>query len=95
LERQFLQLLQDDGLALPETNKKHQGRYLDCRWPERRLTVELDSYRYHATRHAWEQDRQREREARRRGDDFRRFTSGDVFDRPAELLEELRPLLRR
>jgi hypothetical protein len=49
--------------------------------------------RYHATSHAWEQDRQREREARRRGDGFRRFTSGDVFDRPDEILEELRPLL--
>ena len=29
------------------------------------LTVELDSYRYHHSRHAWEHDRRREREARR------------------------------
>jgi very-short-patch-repair endonuclease len=94
LERRFLQLLRANNLDLPETNKQHDGRYVDCRWPAHRLTIELDSYRYHGSRHAWEQDRQREREARRRGDDFRRFTSGDIFDNPAAMLDELRPLLR-
>jgi very-short-patch-repair endonuclease len=93
LERVFLHLLGKNNLELPETNKRHNGRYVDCRWPARHLTVELDGYRYHSTRHAWEQDRQREREARRRGDDFRRFTSGDVFDHPNQMLDELGPLL--
>jgi hypothetical protein len=55
--------------------------------------VELDSYRYHRSRHAWELDRQREREAYARGDDFRRYTFGDVFERPAAMLRELRALL--
>lgn len=64
-----------------------------CRWAEQRLTVELDSYRYHASRHAWEQDRRREREARARGDDFRRYTYGDVLESPRLMLRELRPLL--
>ncbi|HEX8066332.1 MAG TPA: hypothetical protein VF520_07385 [Thermoleophilaceae bacterium] len=40
---------------------------VDCRWPGRRLTVELDSYRFHDTRRAWEADRRRDREARARG----------------------------
>jgi hypothetical protein len=62
---------------------------VDLRWPEYGLTVELDSYRFHNTRHAWEQDRRREREARARGDDFRRYTYGDV-ERPAAMLRELR-----
>jgi hypothetical protein len=57
------------------------------------LTVELDGYRYHHSRHAWERDRRREREARARGDDFRRFTYGDVFDAPQFMLSELRALL--
>jgi hypothetical protein len=70
LERRFLALLRSAGLPLPETNHKIDGRYVACRWPEHRLTVGLDSYRYHHTRHAWEQDRRREREARSRGDDF-------------------------
>ena len=42
--------------------------------------------------HAWERDRRREREARARGDDFRRFTFGDV-DQPLAMLAELRSVL--
>jgi hypothetical protein len=55
--------------------------------------VELDSYRYHHTRHAWEQDRIREREARARGDEFRRYTWGDVTDDRALVLAATRELL--
>jgi hypothetical protein len=79
--------------VLPQTNRPAGSRRVDCRWPEQRLTVELDSYRYHQSRHAWEQDRHREREAHARGDDFRRYTYGDVFDDPRMMLAELRALL--
>ena len=94
LERRFLDLLRDAGLPLPATNKPTGGRRVDCRWPEHKLTVELDSYTYHSSRHAWEADRRRERQAYARGDDFRRFTHDDVFARPVATLRELRPLLQ-
>ncbi len=93
LERRFLALLREAGLPLPITNRPAGGSRVDCRWPERRLTVELDSYRYHSSRHAWEQDRRRDREARARGDEMRRYTHRDVFEEPAAVLGELRPLL--
>jgi len=93
LERQFVQLLRRAGLPLPVTNRGAGGRRVDCRWPEQRLTVELDGYRYHRSRHAWEVDRRREREARARGDEFRRYTWGDVNEEPATTLAELRRLL--
>ena len=93
LERAFLALLRSANLPLPRTNR-HLGRgYVDCRWPERRLTVELDSYRYPHTRHAWEQDRRRERAARARGDEFRRYTWGDVTEDGALVLAEMTALL--
>ena len=57
------------------------------------LTVELDSYRYHHSRHAWEQDRHREREARARGDEFRRYTYSDVCENPDLMMAELRALI--
>jgi hypothetical protein len=44
-------------------------------------------------RAAWELDRRREREARTRGDEFRRYTYGDVFDSPGLTLSELSALL--
>jgi very-short-patch-repair endonuclease len=93
LERRFLQRLREAGLPLPRTNKPAGGRRVDCRWPEHRLTVELDGYRYHRSRHAWEQDRRRERQARARGDEFRRYTHGDVFDDPDLMMAELLALL--
>lgn len=93
LERRFLARLRDAALPLPRTNVRASGRRVDCRWPEQRLTVELDSYRFHSSRHAWEQDRRREREARARGDEFRRFTYADVVENPAYMLTELTALL--
>lgn len=93
LERRFLERLAAAELPLPQTNRLVGGRRVDCRWPERRLTVELDGYRYHSSRHAWEQDRRREREARARGDEFRRYTYGDVFEDPRQMLAELQALL--
>jgi very-short-patch-repair endonuclease len=95
LEKRFLALLRQARLALPVTNRRTGRHWVDCRWPDLRLTVELDSYRYHNSRQAWEQDRRREREARARGDDFRRYTYGDVFEQPELMLAELRALLLR
>ena len=54
---------------------------MDCRRPERRLTVELDGYRYNHSRHAWEQDR-------------RRYTYQDVAEDSQLMLAELRALLQ-
>jgi len=93
LERRFLALLRYERLPLPRTNRPEGARRVDCVWSDRRLIVELDSYRFHSSRHAWEEDRRREREARARGSEFRRYTWGDVFERPALMLRELRELL--
>jgi very-short-patch-repair endonuclease len=93
LERAFLEVLREEGLPMPETNRPAGGRNVDCRWPDHRLTVELDGYRYHRSRHAWEQDRRREREAHARGDDFRRYTYGDVLEDRRLMLRELHGLL--
>lgn len=95
LEARFLSLLRANDLPLPHTNTRFGGRRLDCRWPAHRLVVELDSYRYHGSRHAWEEDRRRERLVRAAGDEFRRYTWGDVLETPALMLGELRGLLRR
>jgi hypothetical protein len=93
LESHFLERLEEAGLPLPETNRRAGGRRVDCRWPTEQLTVELDGYRYHSSRHAWERDRRREREARARGDEFRRYSYGDVFEDADLMLAELRALL--
>jgi hypothetical protein len=93
LERRFLERLREQGLPLPIANSRAGTKHVDCRWPTHRLTVELDSYRYHHTRRAWEQDRKREREAHARGDQHRRYTYADVFETPRQMLTELTELL--
>jgi len=93
LEARFLTLHAENELPQPVTNRRTGAHYVDCRWPDHHLTVELDSYRYHHTRHAWEHDRRRERAAHARGDDHRRYTYGDVFENPSLMLAELRRLL--
>ena len=95
LESSFIAAVRRAGLPLPESNCRVDGRYVDCRWPKHHLTVELDSYRYHRTRHVWELDRQREREARARGDEFRRYTWFDVDEEPEPMLADLRVPLDR
>jgi len=93
LEKKFLERVREIRRPLPQTNRPAGARRVDCRWPEHRLTVELDSYRFHHSRHAWEQDRRRERQAYARGDEFRRYTWGDVFEDPRPMLAELCALL--
>jgi hypothetical protein len=94
LESRFLERVRAASLPQPETNRRVDGRYVDCRWPVQGLTVELDSYHYHRTHHVWELDRQREREARARGDEFRRYTWRDVEEEPEPMVADLRQLLR-
>ena len=55
----------------------------------------LVSFQFHNSRYSWEQDRQREREARARGDEFRRYTWADVAEDPDFMLRELTALLCR
>lgn len=93
LERRFLEVLKAAGLPLPITNRVANGRRVDCRWPEYRLTVELLSYTYHGSRYAWERDFARQREAYERKDEFRAYTYRDVFEDPTRMLRELRGLL--
>jgi len=96
LERRFLGRLRAARLPLPDqTNRYADEHRVDCRWISLRLTVELDSYRFHNSRWAFEQDRRRERAAYARGDQHRRYTWHDVIEDPTAMLAELAKLLPR
>jgi hypothetical protein len=96
LEREFRRVLTAAGLPLPdETNQVVDEHRVDCRYRDPPLTIELDSYRFHGDRRAWEDDRRRERLAYARGDEHRRYTYGDVFEDPSFMLAELAALLLR
>ena len=92
LERGFIALLRRHNLPLPKTNIRRGAHWVDCRWDEYNLTVELDSYRFHSTRHALEQDLRRERAGRKRGK-YRHYVWGDVFEEPLATVADLTQLL--
>jgi hypothetical protein len=90
LEDGFLDLLARHDLPRPRTNVDHHGDKVDCHWPDRWLTVELLSFRFHATRRAFEDDL-----ARRRRSNHIAYSWGDVFERGAQTAAELGKLLGR
>ena len=90
LEDGFLELLSAYGLSRPRTNIDYRGDKVDCHWPELGLTIELLSYRYHASRRAFELD-----VARRRRSNHYAFTYGDVFERAPQTAAEVGDLIGR
>ena len=89
LEDAFLHLLADHDLPKPRTNIDRNGDKVDCHWPAPGMTVELVTFRFHASRRGFEDD-----VARRRRSNHIAYTWGDVFERGAETIADLRPRLR-
>ena len=88
LESAFVELLRDHGLPPARTNIDVRGDKVDCHWPSLGITVELLSFRFHGSRHAFEAD-----VARRRRSNHHAFTWGDVFERRSRTATELASLL--
>lgn len=89
LEDGFLRLLRQHGLPMPRTNVDRAGDKVDCHWPQIGLTIELHSYRFHATRAAFEADLARRRRSRHLA-----FSYGDVFERGAQTVAEVVSAMR-
>lgn len=58
-EAMFLDLVREWGLPHPHTNVVIEDLEVDFLWIEQRLVVEIDGYRYHSDRSAFERDRLR------------------------------------
>ena len=81
-------MLHAHGLPRPRTNIDREGDKVDCYWAQRDLTIELVSYRYHATRYGFETD-----VARRRRSRHLAYSYGDVFERGDATAAEIAVLL--
>jgi very-short-patch-repair endonuclease len=88
------------GSEIPPARRQHQvivegrTRYLDFAWPDRMVTVEVDGYRWHSSRRAWREDRERLAALRRAGWTVLNVAREDVDERFGDLVDELRTLLR-
>jgi hypothetical protein len=88
LEARFATFLDDRGFPPPLTNPLIEEFEVDAAWPDRRLIVELDSYEFHRTRQAFENDRRRDRRLTAAGWRVMRVTWRDL-DEPGRLAAEL------
>jgi very-short-patch-repair endonuclease len=91
LEARFVLFLNDRRFPRPQTNVLIEGHEVDAVWPGKRLIVELDSYTFHATRQAFEDDRRKDRHLVAAGWTVVRVTWRDL-DAPEALERELRAL---
>jgi hypothetical protein len=67
LERLFLRICRRHDIPKPEVNLRIGPYEVDFLWRAERLIVEVDSWKYHSGRRAFEADRARDRELSRRG----------------------------
>ncbi len=81
LERRFLSLAGNAGLAPPQTRQRLNGFRVDFFWPELGLVVETDGLRYHRTPAQQARDRVRDQAHTAAGLTSLRFTHAQVrFD---------------
>jgi len=93
LEHRFQTFLDAAVLPRPKVNTRIEDMEVDFAWPEPRVIAELDGYNTHSTRHAFEQDRARDRRLLLAGWTVTRITWRQLHDDPARLAAELQALL--
>jgi very-short-patch-repair endonuclease len=81
-ERKLLELVRAAELPGPKTNARLGAYEVDFLWPRHRLVVEVDGYRFHSQRSAFERDRRRDAELTRRGFTVIRVTWRQLVDEP-------------
>jgi very-short-patch-repair endonuclease/predicted transcriptional regulator of viral defense system len=95
LEDRFLDLLDAHDLPRPATNAHVSGYELDAVWHAQRVAVELDGWRDHKTRRAFQHDRTKGNAIQAAGYVLLRFTHDDVTRRPRETAAHVAAQLSR
>ena len=87
-EKVLRALIRDAGLPKPRQNVAVHGHELDFFWPELRLNVEMDGYRWHSTRARLNRDRRRDAGLTARGITVLRLAY-DQLEEPRRLVAQL------
>jgi very-short-patch-repair endonuclease len=93
LEVLFRQLCHDHGLPQPRVNTTVAGKEVDFLFEPARLIVEADSWRYHKTRRAFEDDRARDVLTTKAGYRTLRFTDRQLTEDPTSVAAAIAALL--
>ena len=88
-EERFLALLREADLPPPAVNAHVSGHVVDFVWHDRRVVVEVDGFRFHSTRFAFERDRRRDAELSAAGYRVLRVTWRQLRDEPLAVIARL------
>ncbi len=88
-ERLMLSLVRQARLPVPLTNVPLHGGEVDFLWPDQRLVVETDGYKFHRDRVAFENDRARDAIHVAAGYRVLRFTWRQLRDEPLVVIGRL------
>ena len=86
LERVFVPFCLQNGVPAPVINSRIAGFEVDAVWEAERIAVELDSYRFHAGREAFEHDRSKALALQAAGYHVVRVTWRQLSDEPGAVL---------
>ena len=92
-ERRLRQLCNAAGLPAPRMNARVAGYEVDAYWPAHRLVVEIDGWRYHGTRQAFERDRRKDAALQAAGYRVVRITYRRLRNEPHAVSAQLGALL--
>jgi hypothetical protein len=90
MENRFLALCDEHGIPRPRVNSHVEGEEVDFVWPDKRLVVEVDGYRYHRAPSRFETDRERDVVLTIAGWRVLRFTWTQLTTRPAWVARAVR-----
>ena len=93
LERLLVDLCREYDIPEPAFNVTVAGYEVDAWWPGTNRIAELDSYAYHSSRTAFENDRERDLELTLAGFEVIRITHRMLKGRPAQLAQRIRTFL--
>ncbi len=95
LERRFLEVVREAGLAEPAMNAFVAGYEIDAYWEDARFGVELDVYETHGSRLSFEGDRERDDELLLAGIETIRITGSRLDREPGAVADSVRRHLAR
>ena len=94
-ERRLKRLLKAANLELPVFNRPLLGYTPDAFWARQRVTVEVDGYRFHGHRQAFERDHVRDAHFASAGYLVLRFTWRQLTEKPYEVVATIAATLAR
>jgi len=94
-EKRLLALLRKARLPAPRCNVVLCGHEVDFFWPHANLVVEFDSWEFHRSRAAFEQDRRRDADLQLAGHQVLRITWWRLEDEPEAIVAQIASALAR